>query len=428
MDEAAAGLFWQAEVEAERTIGLLRVVVALVLALAFLGLVGTSPPEGLALGRQIGIVALTLGGYLALGLASWALAASGRLRAWMSWLFAGLDVLVVVGSLELGLLNIAAPGGHVAILPAVWLAPLVLALGALRYNPALQGFVTVLLLAGLSLGAVRGAIWGGRGSGADLDGTLSFLFGAPPNLMRLVMLALAGAVLVLAAVRARALLRRAIEETRRRAALGRYLPPEIADRLAGAGAPELRRGRRQPVAVLFADIRGFTRMAEHMDPAALGALVGAFRGRAIRIATAHGGVIDKFIGDAVMILFGVPDPRLDDAARALACARALLADTALWSEGRKAAGEAPIAIGIGLHVGPVFAGAIGDDSRLEYTVLGDVVNVAARLTELAKTLEAPLVVSADLLAAAGEDAAGWRDVAAQALRGRERPLAVYALA
>lgn len=426
MAEAGA-LFREAEMRAERTVGLLRMVVAVVLAIAFVGVVGLAPPDELALGRQLTIAAATLAGYLGVGLLAWSLARGDRLRPWMSWLFATLDVLVVVASLELGLLNVGAPGGYVAIMPVVWLAPLVLAFGALRYNPALQAYVTAILLSGLALGALRGAIWERGAPRPELGGALAFLFGGPPNLMRLTMLALTGVVLVLAAYRARKLLLRAIEQTRRSAALGRYLPPEIASWLAETSPEELRRGRRQTVAVLFADIRGFTGLAEGLDPDALGRLVSGFRARVTRAATRQGAVIDKFIGDAAMILVGVPQARADDAARALACAEAIHTEITVWNAERLRMGEPPLRVGIGVHLGEVFAGAVGDDSRLEFTVLGDTVNVAARIADATKTEDVDLLVSGALLEAAGETPeTGWRALPAQALRGRRAQIALFA--
>lgn len=243
--------------------------------------------------------------------------------------------------------------------------------------------------------------------------------------MRGAMFALAGGVLVLAAGRARRLLHRALTETRRRANLTRYLPQEIAEWLAEASVEELRRGHRQPVAVLFCDIRGFTERAETMDPADLGAFVTTFRACVTRVVRRHGGVIDKFIGDSAMVVFGVPRAGRRDAANALACARALLAEIDGWNGLRVTNGEGAVRVGIGLHWGVVFCGAVGDERRLEFTVLGDTVNIAARLEQLTKEAGFPLIVTGPLLDAAGEARDRWTALPDGPLRGRTQTVRLY---
>lgn len=218
--------------------------------------------------------------------------------------------------------------------------------------------------------------------------------------------------------------RRLVElERERRVNLGRYLPAQIAGQLAEHGTAILSAGRRQEVAVLFTDVRGFTTLAESLDPASLWQFLTEFRRRVAVAADAHGGVIDKFIGDAAMVVFGVPEPRQDAARDALGCARALLREVADWNGDR----EEPVRIGIGVHWGPVFCGAVGDGGRLEYTVVGDTVNVAARLQDETKAAGVPLVASHTALAAAGEEpeAGGWRALPAKPLRGRDGVVALY---
>ncbi|HET6520319.1 MAG TPA: adenylate/guanylate cyclase domain-containing protein [Geminicoccaceae bacterium] len=423
MTVEARRLFEEAEVRAERTVALLRVAVALILAGIFLlAVVGTAPAGDVVVARQHHLALATMAGYLALGLLSFWLAATGRLRLWMPWVFVTLDVGFIVVSVDLGLRNTALPSHYLAGLPVIWLAPRVLGFGALRYNPYLQADVTLALAAGLVPLAGAGDPWGGPLDEAPPVG-LRFFFGAPPNAMRLVMLLLAGLVLVIAAARARALLRRAIDEARRRANLTRYLPPEIADWLAETSADELRRGRRQTVAVLFADVRGFTERAETMDPAALGRFVTEFRRRVGVAAERHGGVIDKFVGDSAMVVFGVPDPRPTDARDALRCAREVLASVAAWGDGAR--------VGVGVHFGEVFCGAVGDETRLEFTVLGDTVNVAARIEQATKAAGFPLIASKELLDAAGEDPASdprWTSLPPEPLRGRHRPVRLFGTA
>ena len=147
-------------------------------------------------------------------------------------------------------------------------------------------------------------------------------------------------------------------------------------------------------------------------------------------AKAHGGVVDKFVGDNALIVMGVPEAQDDDAARTLACARTLLARIAAWNAGPTPPplAGAPLRIGIGAHFGPAFVGAVGTDERLEFTVLGDTVNVASRLEQLTRETDGGLIASAPLLAAAGEEAGnragqrhGYRPLAGARRLGDPRP-------
>ena len=141
-------------------------------------------------------------------------------------------------------------------------------------------------------------------------------------------------------------------------------------------------------------------------PARLAIFVSAFRRRVMRAAAQHGGVVDKFIGDGALILFGVPAESHDDAARALACGRTLFDLVERWNE--KRGFDPPVRIGVGIHQGEVFCGVVGDEARLEFTVLGEAVNIAARIEQATKTLERSFLASREVVEAAGEARAGSR--------------------
>src|SRR5207248_2061200 len=135
--------------------------------------------------------------------------------------------------------------------------------------------------------------------------------------------------------------------------------------------------------ILFSDIRGFTPMSETMSPDAIATLLTAYFTEMVEVVFEHGGTLDKFMGDAIMALWGAPMAHEDDADRAMRCALDQLAAleklNAKWEdEGRPA-----LAIGIGINFGEVFAGNVGSDRRLEYTVIGDAVNTAKRLCDTA---------------------------------------------
>ncbi|UHC18809.1 adenylate/guanylate cyclase domain-containing protein [Methylobacterium currus] len=169
-------------------------------------------------------------------------------------------------------------------------------------------------------------------------------------------------------------------------------------------------------------MRGSTAIAERADPETVALLVTGFRRCVAQAARETGGVIDKFMGDGALVVFGVPEARADAAAQAIAFAGRLEGLVAEWNAGQR---EAPVRIGIGVHCGEVFVGVVGDDDRLEFTVLGDAVNVAARLEQATKTFGTTTLVSQAALDAARVSGAEWREVSRQPLRGRQEAFPIY---
>ena len=162
------------------------------------------------------------------------------------------------------------------------------------------------------------------------------------------------------------------------------------------------------------------------------ALLRDFHRRMADRVFAHGGTLDKFLGDGFMATFGTPHPRPDDAERALACARDMAAAIAAWNRERGSAGEPPVRAGIGLHFGPVVLGDIGDERRLEFPVIGDTVNVASRLEEMTRELGVDVVASDEIIAQARQGGAagifeGLEQGARTAVRGRDDPIAIWTL-
>ena len=160
----------------------------------------------------------------------------------------------------------------------------------------------------------------------------------------------------------------------------RYFSPDLAKQIAGHGQEmKLDVGDKRPVVIMFTDIRGFTSMSEKMAPDDVAQLLREYFTEMVDIVFRHGGTLDKFIGDAIMALWGAPLAAEDDADKAMAAAiemqRSLVELNQHWEQG----GKPPIHIGIGINFGEVFAGNIGSEQRLEYTVLGDAVNTASRL-------------------------------------------------
>jgi adenylate cyclase len=248
---------------------------------------------------------------------------------------------------------------------------------------------------------------------------------------QLVFLTLVTGILALAVWRSRRLVYRRAAAEAERATLSRYFSPNIVEELS-TRSRELAQPAVQPVAVLFADMVGFTAISERLQPEAMVALLREFHQRLVQVAFAHGGTIDKYIGDAIMVHFGTPRPQKEDPVQALACAGAMIDEIRGWSAERARRGEAPIEIGIGVHYGEVLVGNIGDARRLEYTVLGDTVNVASRLERLTREAGVPLIVSDDLVCAVrgcGQDPCGIvKDLSrdeARTVRGRTQPVAIW---
>nr|WP_281399881.1 adenylate/guanylate cyclase domain-containing protein [Microvirga zambiensis] len=215
------------------------------------------------------------------------------------------------------------------------------------------------------------------------------------------------------------MLERAVRETTLRVTLTRYLPRELAPILTDQSFASLRQGRRIPVTLLFVDIRASTTFGETMEPAQLAVFITSFRRRVIRAASRHGGVIDKFTGDGALILFGVPGARDGDAQRALACGQTLLSLIERWNA--KRGFNPPVRLGIGIHTGDVFCGVVGDESRLEFTVVGETVNIASRIEQATKAAGCELLASQEAVMAAGE-ADLWCEVACEPLPGVTRKM------
>jgi len=169
-------------------------------------------------------------------------------------------------------------------------------------------------------------------------------------------------------------------EERIRERLSRYHSPAVVEEIASESSA-LEKVRTRPVSVLFADIVGFTTLAETMTPEALSRFLSTVFTFAADAVFAQGGTLDKFIGDAVMAFFGAPIPQADHPRRAVAAAARMIEAALAWNTERAARGEAPVAMRIGINTGNAIVGDIGSDQRVDYTVLGNTVNVAARLEE-----------------------------------------------
>jgi len=166
--------------------------------------------------------------------------------------------------------------------------------------------------------------------------------------------------------------------------LSRYVGSHVVDRMVEADRTPFDTNTTQNVTVLFADIRSFTTISEDLDAREVVAMLNAFFARMVAVAFAHHAVLDKFVGDQLMAVFGILPGELDPAVHAVRAAMTMQQETAALAQQRRREGKRAFAIGIGINTGDVILGNIGCENRMDFTVIGDPVNVAARLQSLAK--------------------------------------------
>jgi class 3 adenylate cyclase len=215
-------------------------------------------------------------------------------------------------------------------------------------------------------------------------------------------------------------------------AVSHYVAPQVLDRLMADPDGLSLGGETRDVTVLFADIRGFTALAETLrdDPARLAQIMSAIMTPLTEIVLAYGGAIDKYMGDCLMAFWGAPVENPDHAGQAFDAACAMVAAmgeinrrlAALFSDG---ADLPTIEIGLGLNSGPCVVGNLGSQKRFDYSVLGDPVNVASRLEGLCRTYDALMLVGEETARRLGP-LAGLVEIDRVALRGRSEPQAIYA--
>lgn len=214
------------------------------------------------------------------------------------------------------------------------------------------------------------------------------------------------------------------EAERHRSNLARYVPASLAETLAERETPAFD-ARKQMAAVMFVDLQGFTHASEERSPTDTAQFLKSFHAQIEDMVAAHGGIVAQFLGDGALVLWGLPQPREDDPARALACAREMLLRLQRWRPENPAR--------VGLHFGPVVMAQLGGRHQAQLAAAGDTVNVASRLEAVAKSSEMALVISDSMVAAIRE--LGREDLIKglvsrpdQPVRGRDKPISYWSAA
>ncbi|BDA84276.1 adenylate cyclase [Aureimonas sp. SA4125] len=360
---------------------------------------------------------LLLMSYAATSIMAIGLVALDLYRPWMNWVYVAVDAALVVYLAAEHMFMQGVGIGEAVSTPSLAIAFVLLAHAGLRMRAGTVAAFAAIVSLGTAAAAAASMLFGPNAGLPPLDDLRD------AGVRAIAFLAVA-VFQVMLAMDIRRVVVTAVSSTSERENLARFFAPSTAERIATDGF-QIGLVRRE-AAVLFVDIRGFTGLAETMSPEDLGVLLALYRNRVVDAVGHWEGTIDKFMGDGVMAVFGLDESRSADAERAFNCACQLVTRLEAWSESRVKAGAEPMAFGIGLHFGPVVGGVVAGGAHGEHTVLGDTVNLAARLQSMCKVLSARLVVSGAVLdrlppAALGET---WRRRRQVEVPGRVEPVDV----
>lgn len=420
----AAKIIAQSDLKAERLISVLRMTLAVLLFCGVSFVLSQSQSVGLET-RQFELYSLLVGAicYFTLGAFNFYFATEARLRPWMSWAFNFGEVVLVSVQLYVDVVDPATPSLLVFASPVMLVAALVICVQVLRFQIGLHIFSTVLLL-GLCTLIMFHDPQIDTSLSPHAEHELQLLYSLPPNVMRLIMLSAMAFLIGTAVYRSKRLIETVAKETEIAENRKRFLPNEISNSMSDENLNTLRLGEEKEIAVLFADIRGFTGISEQIGARKTAELLTQFRVIIMDSATRNNGIIDKFIGDGALVIFGLHGDFKQSCLDAIDMAEDLLNAIEKWNDGRVEQGLESIRLAIGIHAGPAVIGAIGDDRRLEFTAIGDTINTAARLEELAKHQDWTLVISRQIAQVVGVDVEKFVPQEPIAIKGRLEPIEV----
>ncbi len=387
----------------ERLIGWIQLSV--IVGLGVLFLLSPRTHETAVYARPIGWALLA---YLLFTLLRLALSYRIRLPAWFLALSVVADMLLLLGIIWSFHIDYNQPPAFYLKAPTLLYVFLFISIRALRFDSRYVVLAGCAAAAGW-LAMIGYAIVYDGGMAAVTRDYVEYLtanrilLGAEFD--KIITIALVTAILAVAIMRARKTLVRGAEEHAAAVALSRFFSPEIADQITRAREEiHAGEGQQRDAAILMTDIRGFTRSAAALPANEVIEILTEYQARLVPAIQENGGSIDKFLGDGILATFGAAVPSPTCAADALRAAEAIAAAADRWAEARQAAGKPVLRVAVAVTAGPLVFGAIGDESRLEYTVIGDPVNLAAKLDKHGKGLNAQIMTTAETLnRAAGEN-------------------------
>ncbi|MEM7181763.1 MAG: adenylate/guanylate cyclase domain-containing protein [Spirochaetota bacterium] len=204
--------------------------------------------------------------------------------------------------------------------------------------------------------------------------------------------------------------------------MGRYFSPGVMEYISKDR--QAIESRSHNVTVLVSDIRGFTSLSEKLQAEEVVDLLNEYFAAMVKVIFRYNGTLDKFMGDGILAYFGAPVEREDHAELAIACAKEMQHVLQELNQKRNQRGELALQIGIGLHSGDVILGNVGSESRQEFTIIGNTVNIASRIESLTKEYQTELLISKDTLESS-KSQSNWQSTGKLKIRGREEPLELF---
>ncbi|MEM7041272.1 MAG: adenylate/guanylate cyclase domain-containing protein [Pseudomonadota bacterium] len=383
------------------------------IAIATFAILYNLTPKGFGADVPFEPVPVTLAVYGAFTLIRLTLALKRSLPRWFIAISIVVDVAVLLITIWSFHLQYDAPPALYLKAPTLMYVFILIALRTLRFEPAMVILTGIAASAGWILAVIYAvlheqacdtmqlleAMATGKACNitrmfSDYTSSYQILLGAEVD--KIVSMMMVTLILAIALVRARKLLIRAATEHQAAADLSRFFAPEIAGRIRDTGS-EIKPGdaEMRDAAIMMTDLRGFTPLTEKLPPREVMALLSAYQSRVVAAISAEGGSVDKFMGDGILASFGAAVTSSEPAAEAMRAADRIAESCKAWQAERRAAGLDAPSVGFAITTGRVMFGAIGDTSRLEYTVIGDPVNVAAKLEKHTKTEGVPALCTAD---------------------------------
>jgi adenylate cyclase len=311
-----------------------------------------------------------------------------RLRPWLLSMSVVVDIAVLMVTIWSFHIQYQAPAAIYLKAPTLMYVFILIALRVLRYEPfyvllagatAALGWLVLLVYAVLTMGDQVHITH----SYIDYITSYSILFGAEFD--KMASLLMVTAILAVAMYRVRSLLVRTAIGTTAAADLARFFSRDVATQITRADMAVMTgQGKFRNAATMFVDLRGFTKLAAQIPPHAVIALLGEYQSRLVPVIEMAGGSIDKYLGDGIMASFGAARLSATYAADALLAVDGIMAAAAAWSAEREKMGLPAVRVGAAVAAGQVIFGAVGHKDRLEYTVIGDAVNLAAKLEKHTK--------------------------------------------